>query len=70
MKSNNIFFVISISVLVFFTTCSNTIENQSLNGHWEGEMLCGNKSLMISFEVSGDKFLYDIPGVGSLWSVC
>ncbi|MEO8511974.1 MAG: alpha/beta fold hydrolase [Ignavibacteria bacterium] len=52
------------SVLVMFFTCSNRYEHQSLNGHWEGEISSEGKSLKILFDISAEKFLYDIPDLG------
>jgi dienelactone hydrolase len=56
--------VVPASILVFFVTCSNTVIEESLNGHWEGEMKCNGRSLAIRFNISADKFLFDIPGLG------
>lgn len=64
MRLKKLIAVVPVSILVFCVTCSNTIVDQSLKGHWEGEMVCNGRSLAIRFNVSAEKFLYDIPGLG------
>ncbi len=64
LRIKKMFAVVPASILVFFITCSNTVVEESLNGHWEGEMICNGRSLEIRFNISHDKFHYDIPGLG------
>lgn len=64
LRIKKMFAAVPASILVFFITCSNTVIEESLNGHWEGKMICNGSSLAIRFNISQDKFLYDIPGLG------
>lgn len=55
-------------LLILFTaaffTCSNSFYNESLTGHWEGEMTSNGKSIPIIFDISKDKFVYNLPELG------
>lgn len=52
-----------IILLVWLCSCSGS-KDVSLTGHWEGKMISGGKSLDISFDISKDRFLFDIPELG------
>ena len=60
------YFPVNFIFLFFavFFTCSNKYENTALNGHWEGKVSSMGRSLGIVFDISRDKFLYDIPELG------